>query len=94
MLKYPLGGRRCKIEGLKNRADLNGFAGVVGKYFPREDRYAFTVEVGENRGEKIKVRTANLKRHDRTVDDPGYIYQWNEAKGKLVAKLPPKSTPE
>ena len=87
-----MGGRRCKLEGLQNRTDLNGLTGIVGKYFPREERYAFTLEDGENRGEQIKVRKSNLQRKDRSVDDPGYIYEWNEAKGKLFARLPPKST--
>lgn len=92
LFKYPLGGRRCEIQGLKSRGDLNGLTGVAGKYLAKEERYIFTVgELGKG-GKPIQVRPSNLKRRDRTVDDPGYVYKWNDKKGKLIAEIQPRSS--
>lgn len=73
MLQTPLGGRRCEILGLQRRSDLNGLAGVAGKYSPDSDRYAFVVKQTK---EHVLVKTANLKRRDRTPLDPGVFLKY------------------
>jgi hypothetical protein len=71
LLENPLGGRRCEIFGLQSRSDLNGRLCFAGKYLNSIGRYI--VRIGEERGnnEYIKIKSSNLKRRDRTTDDPG-----------------------
>ena len=71
MLENPFGGRRCEIFGLQSRSDLNGRMCFVGKYLNIIGRYI--VRIGEERGnnEYSKVKSSNLKRCDRTTDNPG-----------------------
>jgi Ring finger domain/Ankyrin repeats (3 copies) len=71
LLESPLGGRRCKIVGLKQRLDLNGSTCIVGKYLGKAiDRYEVLVESTK---EAARVRSANLNRLDRTPSNPGYV---------------------
>ena len=84
LMKSPLGGRRCEILGLQTRSDLNGRTGVVVQYFPKGDRYAVRVEGkaheiatdDNNDLELVKIKSINLKRRDRTPEDPGIVYKF------------------
>jgi hypothetical protein len=69
LLQSPLGGRRCEMVGLKQRSDLNGLTCIVGKYLGEAvDRYEAQVETTK---EAVRIRSANLKRRDRTPSNPG-----------------------
>jgi len=76
LLKSPLGGRRCKIVGMKSQADLNGQSCLVGEYFDAIN--AYNVRVGEHPNGKncVKIKTQNLSRRDRTVEDPGVVVEF------------------
>jgi len=92
LLKSPLGGRRCEIHGLQSRSDLNGRTCVVEMYFPDLDRYAVRIigedyhehpssscnGNGNGNGilQRVKVKSANLKRRDRRPEDPGVVFQF------------------
>jgi Ankyrin repeats (3 copies) len=71
LLASPLGGRRCEIEGLQSRVDLNGKTCVLNRYLPDKDRYEVEVERTK---ENVRVKTANLKRRDRAPFDCGVYY--------------------
>jgi hypothetical protein len=73
LMKTPLGGRRCEIVGLQQRSDLNGLTGVATEYMPSKDRYSVQVEQSQ---EYVLIRSANLKRRDRTAKDPGVYYHF------------------
>lgn len=70
LLVSPLGGRRCEIVGLKKaRSRWNGKIVTMGEYFLEKDHYRATIE-GTN--ETLLIHTKNLKRRDRTPEDPGF----------------------
>ncbi|EJK67134.1 hypothetical protein THAOC_11868 [Thalassiosira oceanica] len=61
--------RRCEIVNLNQRKDLIGQTCTVEKYIAKKDRYKVTTEHAH---ETFLVGRDNLKRRDRTPDDPGY----------------------
>ncbi|EJK44974.1 hypothetical protein THAOC_36443, partial [Thalassiosira oceanica] len=70
LLQSEFGGRRCELINLNQRADLMGKTCVVMKYLPRKDRYKIKMEHSD---ESFLVGPDNLKRRDRTPDDPGEL---------------------
>lgn len=73
LLQSEFGGRRCELINLNQRADLMGKTCVVMKYLPRKDRYKIKMEHSD---ESFLVGPDNLKRRDRTPDDPGYYINY------------------
>ena len=61
--------RRCEIVNLNQRKGLIRQTCIVEKYIARKERYKVTTE---NARETFLVGRDNLKRRDRTPDDPGY----------------------
>ena len=95
LLSTELGGRRCEITGLVKCPDLNGKTGIAGKFHYNADRYEVVIEQDvEGKQQRqpppppILVRTANLKRRDRTPDDCGpTVYQYDANRGKFTKKF-------
>ena len=73
LLQSEFGGRRCELINLNQRADLMGKTCVVVKYLPRKNRYKIKMEHSD---ESFLVGRDNLKRRDRTPDDPGYYINY------------------
>ena len=69
MFQNELVKRRCEIVNLNKRKDLIGQTCVVEKYIAKKDRYKVTTE---HANETFLVGRDNLKRRDRTPNDPGY----------------------
>jgi len=69
MFQNGLVKRRCEIVELDRRKDLIGQTCIVEKYIAKKDRYKVTTEHAR---ETFLVGRDNLKRRDRTPDDPGY----------------------
>ncbi|EJK70153.1 hypothetical protein THAOC_08510, partial [Thalassiosira oceanica] len=69
MFHNKLVKRRCEIVNLNHRKDLIGQTCTVEKYIAKKDRYKVTTEHAR---ETFLVGRDNLKRRDRTPDDPGY----------------------
>ena len=73
LLSSELGGRRCEIVNTTNtRSDLVGKTCVVEEYIEKSDRYKVKMEFTN---EDILLGAANLKRRDRTPQDPGYYVE-------------------
>mgnify|MGYP000691431074 CR=1 FL=1 len=72
LLSTELGGRRCEIIGMKNRADLNGMTCLVESYVKQKGRYKVVLESTK---EVFAVKPVNLKRRDRTPEDCGYYIE-------------------
>ena len=72
ILSNDLGGRRCEINGMKNRTDLNTKTCIVGEYIQHSGRYSATIE---STGAKVAVKPENLTRRDRTPEDCGYFIE-------------------
>lgn len=64
LIKAPLGGRHCVIEGLQNYTSFNGKTGVATKYLPKEDIYQFHIE-GNKRS--FTIGSKNLRRLDHNA---------------------------
>ena len=79
MFHNELVKRRCEIVNLNHREDLIGQTCIVEKYIARKDRYKVTTEHAH---ETFLVGRDNLKRRDRTPDDPGHyvIFEGGEYK--------------
>ena len=98
LLSTELGGRRCEITGLVKCPDLNGKTGIAGKYHYDADRYEVVIEQDEEEKQRqhpppVLVRTANLKRRDRTPDDCGpSVYQYDANTGKFTKKFVGKTS--
>jgi ankyrin repeat protein len=73
LMSTTLGGRRCQLVGLKSRSDLNGMTCIVGRQFKQTGRYQVTMEVTE---EALSIKGGNLKRKDRTKEDPGVVISY------------------
>mmetsp|Transcript_30192 Transcript_30192/g.68905 ORF Transcript_30192/g.68905 Transcript_30192/m.68905 type:complete len:415 (-) Transcript_30192:163-1407(-) len=71
LLKSEYGGRRCEVMG-HERPDLNGDTCVVNEYLPETDEYKVVME---HTREKLVLGPNNLKRRDRTRQDPGYYIE-------------------
>ena len=69
LIGSELGGRRCEIVNLVNHPKLNGRTCVVDEYFANKDRYQVVLEGSKD---SVLIRSANLKRRDRTPTDCGY----------------------
>lgn len=67
-LQTPLGGRRCEIVDLVDRADLNGMTKIAYQYLPTKNRYAVVLE---RTNKHMTIKTENLKRRDQTPTDIG-----------------------
>ncbi|EJK46831.1 hypothetical protein THAOC_34484, partial [Thalassiosira oceanica] len=79
MFQNELVGRRCEITGLNQRKDLIGQTCIVEKYIARKNRYKVTMEHAR---EAFLVGRDNLKRRDRTPDDPGYYITFEDGEYK------------
>ena len=90
LISHDLGGRRCEIRDLIGRADLNGTTGIVGTYIAGKDRYIVCMEETE---ETLLIRTANLRRRDRTPEDPGVFYTYHAETKQFSKARSPTSTP-
>ncbi|EJK46091.1 hypothetical protein THAOC_35267 [Thalassiosira oceanica] len=71
--------RRCEIINLNQRRDLIGQTCIVEKYIAKKDRYKVTTEHAH---ETFLVGRDNLKRRDRTPDDPGYYITFEDGECK------------
>merc|ERR1719356_2082039 len=76
LLQSKFAGRRCELVNLNNRRDLIGQTCVVEKYIARKDRYKITTE---HTNESFLVGPNNLRRRDRTPEDPGYYIAFEDA---------------
>ena len=73
LMSSKLGGRRCEIISTPNtRADLGGKTCVVEEYIDKADQYKVTMEFTN---EELLLGVDNLKRRDRTPQDPGYYVE-------------------
>ena len=79
LLQSEFGGRRCELINLNQRKDLNGQTCVVEKYIAKKNRYKVATE---HTGETFLVGTDNLKRRDRTPEDPGYYITFKDGEFK------------
>ena len=74
LISSELGGRRCEIVGApSSRDDLVGKTCVVEEYITESDRYKVTMEFTN---EILLLGADNLKRRDRSPQDPGYYVEW------------------
>ncbi|EJK54227.1 hypothetical protein THAOC_26173 [Thalassiosira oceanica] len=71
--------RRCEIVNLNQRKDLIGQTCIVEKYIAKKDRYKVTTEHAR---ETFLVGRDNLRRRDRTPDDPGYYVTFEDGEYK------------
>jgi len=73
LMSSELGGRRCEIVSAPNtRGDLVGKTCVVEEYINESDQYKVTMEFTN---ESLLIGSDNLKRRDRTPQDPGYYVE-------------------
>ncbi|EJK73816.1 hypothetical protein THAOC_04540, partial [Thalassiosira oceanica] len=79
MFRNGLVKRRCEIVELDRRKDLIGQTCIVEKYIAKKDRYKVTTEHSR---ETFLVGRDNLKRRDRTPDDPGYYITFEDGEYK------------
>ena len=79
MFQNELVKRRCEIINLNQRKDLIGQTCIVEKYIAKKDRYKVTTEHAH---ETFLVGPDNLKRRDRTPDDPGYYVTFKDGEYK------------
>ena len=78
LLSSELGGRRCEIVSAPNtHGNLIGKTCVVEEYVTESDQYKVTVEFTN---EDLLLGAANLKRRDRTPQDPGYYVEWKSSR--------------
>lgn len=75
LLQSALGGRRCELINLTQRKDLIGQTCVVEKFVAKKNRYKVTTE---HTSETFLVRPDNLKRRDRTPEDPGHYVTFED----------------
>ena len=73
LLKSELGGRRCEVVG-HGRSDLNWNTCVADEHLPENDEYRVVMEHSR---EELVLSHENLKRRDRTPQDPGYFVECN-----------------
>ena len=79
MFQNELVKRRCEIIDLNQRKDLIGQTCIVEKYIAKKDRYKVTTEHAH---ETFLVGPDNLKRRDRTPDDPGHYITFEDGEYK------------
>ena len=79
MFENELVKRRCEIISLNQRKDLIGQTCIVEDYIAKKDRYTVTTE---HVRETFHIRRDNLKRRDRTPDDPGYYITFEDGEYK------------
>ena len=73
LMSSELGGRRCEIVSAPSaRRDLVGKTCVVEEYIEESDRYKATMEFTN---EVLLLGVDDLKRRDRTPQDPGYYVE-------------------
>ncbi|EJK74748.1 hypothetical protein THAOC_03557 [Thalassiosira oceanica] len=73
LISSELGGRRCEIVSAPNtRDDLVGKTCVAGEYVEESDQYRVMMEFTN---EVLLLDVVNLKRRDRTPQDPGYYVE-------------------
>ncbi|EJK71689.1 hypothetical protein THAOC_06847 [Thalassiosira oceanica] len=73
LVSSELGGRRCVIVGApKTRDDLVGKTCVAEEYIEISDQYRVRMEFTN---EVLLLGVVNLKRRDRTPQDPGYYVE-------------------
>ncbi|EJK69960.1 hypothetical protein THAOC_08730, partial [Thalassiosira oceanica] len=74
LMSTELGGRRCEIVSApRTRDDLVGKTCVVEEYIEISDQYKVTMEFTN---EVLLLGSVNLKRRDRTPQDPGYHVEY------------------
>ena len=77
-----LGGRRCEIISVPNtRSDLVGKTCVVEDYITKSDQFKVMMEFTN---EVLLLGLDNLKRRDRTPQDPGYYVECK--KNRLIRR--------
>ena len=76
-MNSEFGGRRCEVNNLSKRPDLNGSTCVVENYLPDKGRYKVVFETSKEVG---LVGPENLKRRDRTPDDCGYYISYENGR--------------
>jgi len=76
LMRSEFGGRRCEVIG-HGRSDLNGSTCVADVYLPETDEYECRME---HTGEELVIGQKNLKRRDRTPQDPGYYIEFKDGK--------------
>ena len=81
MFKNEIIKRRCEITNLDQRKDLNGQTCIVAKYIAKKNRYKVTMEHAH---ETFLVGPNNLKRRDRTPNDPGYYITFEDGEYKRL----------
>ena len=79
MFHNELVKRRCELIDLNQRKDLVGQTCIVEKYIAKKDRYKVTTEHAHA---TFLVGPRNLKRRDRTPDDPGYYITFEDGEYK------------
>ncbi|EJK77116.1 hypothetical protein THAOC_01072 [Thalassiosira oceanica] len=73
LVASELGGRRCEIVSApKTRDDLVGKTCVAEDYIKESDQYKVQMEFTN---EELLLGVGNLKRRDRTPQDPGYYVE-------------------
>ena len=73
LVSPELGGRRCEIVNTTNtRSDLVGKTCVVEEYIEISDQFKVRMEFTD---EVLLLGVGNLKRRDRTPQDPGYYVE-------------------
>ncbi|EJK64818.1 hypothetical protein THAOC_14407 [Thalassiosira oceanica] len=78
LIKSDLGGRRCEIDNLTPRPELNGKTCVANQYLPESNQYKVTLE---NKSKEVLVLSPeNLKRRDRTPEDCGYYIEFKNGR--------------
>ena len=80
LMRSEFGGRRCEVIG-HYRSDLNGSTCVADAYLSETDFYECKME---HTGEELAIGHKNLKRRDRTPQDPGYYIEFKD--GKLTRR--------
>ncbi|EJK46592.1 hypothetical protein THAOC_34733 [Thalassiosira oceanica] len=74
LLESELGGRRCEIVNLSVQPELNGKMCLAEEYLPNSNRYKVTLETKSK--DVLVLGPDNLKRRDRTPQDPGYYVEF------------------
>ena len=77
LLQSELGGRRCKINNMTSRADLNGKTCVADEYLPNTDQYKVIVESSK---EMLMIDAENLEQRDHTPEDCGYFIEFKNGR--------------
>jgi len=76
LMRSEFGGRRCEVVG-HERSELNGCTCVADVHLPETDEYKVRME---HTPEELVIGHMNLKRRDRTPQDPGHYIEFKDGK--------------